>query len=127
MCVLFPSLMSSTYIASQPLGVLGSKFFQFHAVFGKNWLNNSFPHPPLALAHSSRGNPGSGTGYANLQRIIPFVYISRGMLSRYFLFMSAILLNFFVLIPKVSLRELFGLPSLAAHAQQFSLIFCDNI
>ena len=75
MYVLFPSLMSSTYMASQPLGVLGSKFFQFHAVFGKNWLNNSFPHPPLELAHPSRGNPGSGTGYANLQRIIPFVYM----------------------------------------------------
>ena len=29
---------------------LRSKFFQFHAVFWKNWLNNSFSHPPLELA-----------------------------------------------------------------------------
>ena len=105
----------------RPSGLI---FFQFHAVFwGENWLNNSFSHPPLELAPPPWGNPGSATGYPNLQRLISFVYISASMLSEYFLFMSVILLKFFVLIPKLSLRELIALPSLAAHAQQFSLIF----
>ena len=106
----------------------GSNFFSTLCSFlGENWLNNSFSHPPLELAPPPWGNPGSATGYPNLQRLISFVYISGSMLSKYFLFMSAILLKFFVLIPKLSLRELIALPSLAAHAQQFSLIFCDNI
>ena len=30
---------------------LGSKFFQFHTVLGKNWPNNSFSHPILELVH----------------------------------------------------------------------------
>ena len=33
----------------------GSKFFQFHAVFGKIWQNRKLAPPP-------RGNPGSATG-----------------------------------------------------------------
>ena len=36
----------------------GSKFFQFHAVFGKIWQNLMLaPLPP-------RGNPGSGTEWS---------------------------------------------------------------
>ena len=36
----------------------GSKFFQFHAVFGKFWENRMLP-PPGRLAPPPRGNPGS--------------------------------------------------------------------
>ena len=38
----------------------GSKFFQFHAVFGKNWQNRMLA-PPGEFAHPPRGNPGSAT------------------------------------------------------------------
>ena len=40
----------------------GSKFFQFHAVFGKIWQNRMLA-PPRELAPPSRGNPRSTTGY----------------------------------------------------------------
>ena len=39
---------------------LGSKFFQFHAVFGKFWQNRMLA-PPGELAPPPRGNPGSAT------------------------------------------------------------------
>ena len=39
----------------------GSKFFQFHAVFGKIWQNHMLV-PPGELAPPPRGNPGSATG-----------------------------------------------------------------
>ena len=39
---------------------LGSKFFQFHAVFGKIWQNLMLA-PPGELAPTPRGNPGSAT------------------------------------------------------------------
>ena len=38
----------------------GSKFFQFHAVFGKFWQNRMLS-PPGGLAPSPWGNPGSAT------------------------------------------------------------------
>ena len=38
----------------------GSKFFQFHAVFGKIWQNRMLA-PPWELAPPPRGNPGSAT------------------------------------------------------------------
>ena len=38
----------------------GSKFFQFHAVFGKIWQNRMLA-PPGQLAPPPRGNPGSAT------------------------------------------------------------------
>ena len=40
----------------------GSKFFQFHAVFGKIW-QNCMLGPPGELAPPPPGNPGSGTDY----------------------------------------------------------------
>ena len=40
---------------------LGSKFFQFHAVFGKIWQNRILAPPPGELAHPPRGDPGSAT------------------------------------------------------------------
>ena len=39
-----------------------SKFFQFHAVFGKFWQNRMLAPPPGELAPPPRGNPGSATG-----------------------------------------------------------------
>ena len=39
----------------------GSKFFQFHAVFGKIWQNDMLA-PLGELAPPPRGNPGSATG-----------------------------------------------------------------
>ena len=45
---------------------LGSKFFQFHAIFGKHWPNISFSHPPFELVPQPRGNPGSATGLSFL-------------------------------------------------------------
>ena len=39
----------------------GSKFFQFHAVFGKIWQNRMLAPPSGELAPLSRGNPGSAT------------------------------------------------------------------
>ena len=39
----------------------GSKFFQFHAVFGEIWQNRMLV-PPGELAPPPRGNPGSATG-----------------------------------------------------------------
>ena len=39
----------------------GSKFFQFHAVFGKIWQNRMLAPPPRELAPPPRGNPGSAT------------------------------------------------------------------
>ena len=39
----------------------GSKFFQFHAVFGKIWQNRMLAPPPEELAPPPRGNPGSAT------------------------------------------------------------------
>ena len=39
----------------------GSKFFQFHAVFGKIWENRMLA-PPGELAPPPRGNAGSATG-----------------------------------------------------------------
>ena len=42
----------------------GSKFFQFHAVFGKIWQNLMLAPPsPGQLAPPPRGNPGSATVY----------------------------------------------------------------
>ena len=38
----------------------GSKFFHFHAVFGKQLQNNRLAHPPWELA-APQGNPGSVT------------------------------------------------------------------
>ena len=43
-------------------GSKGSKFFQFHAVFGKVWQNRMLASPPRQLAPPPRGNPGSATG-----------------------------------------------------------------
>ena len=40
----------------------GSKFFRFHAVFGKFWQNRMLVPPPGELAPPPRGNPGSATG-----------------------------------------------------------------
>ena len=41
----------------------GSKFFQFHAVFGKCWQNRMLaPPPPGELVPPPWGNPGSATG-----------------------------------------------------------------
>ena len=41
-----------------------SKFFQFHALFGKIWQNRMLaPPPPRELAPPPWGNPGSATGY----------------------------------------------------------------
>ena len=41
----------------------GSKFFQFHAVFGKIWQNRMLaPPPPRGVGAPPRGNPGSATG-----------------------------------------------------------------
>ena len=40
----------------------GSKFFQFHAVFGKIWQNRMLA-PPGELAPPPQGNPGSATGW----------------------------------------------------------------
>ena len=42
---------------------LGSKFFQFHAVFGKFWPNPMLP--PGGLASPPRGNTGSATALHN--------------------------------------------------------------
>ena len=42
-------------------GPPGSKFFQFHAVFGKIWQNGMLA-PPEELVSPPRGNPGSATG-----------------------------------------------------------------
>ena len=39
----------------------GSKFFQFHAVFGKLWQNRMLAPSPGELAPPPRGNPGSAT------------------------------------------------------------------
>ena len=39
-----------------------SKFFQFHAIFGKVWQNRMLA-PPGGLAPQPQGNPGSATGY----------------------------------------------------------------
>ena len=39
----------------------GSKFFQFHAVFGKIWRIRMLA-PPGQFAPPPRGNPGSATG-----------------------------------------------------------------
>ena len=39
----------------------GSKFFQFHAVFGKIWQNRMLAPPPGELAPPPRGNPRSAT------------------------------------------------------------------
>ena len=44
----------------------GSKFFQFHAVFGKIGKIVCW-HPPGELAPPPRGNPGSATDYYRLQ------------------------------------------------------------
>ena len=41
--------------------LVGSKFFQFHAVFGEIWQNRMLAAPPGGLAPPSRGNPGSAT------------------------------------------------------------------
>ena len=41
----------------------GSKFFQFHAVFGKIWPNRVLAPPPGELAPPPRGNPGSATDF----------------------------------------------------------------
>ena len=40
----------------------GSKFFQFHAVFGKSWQNCMLAPQPGELAPPPRANPGSATG-----------------------------------------------------------------
>ena len=42
----------------------GSKFFQFHAVFGKFWRNRMLAPPPGELAPPPRGNPRSATEHA---------------------------------------------------------------
>ena len=39
----------------------GSKFFQFHAVFGKIWQNRMLVPSPRGLAPPPRGNPESAT------------------------------------------------------------------
>ena len=39
----------------------GSKFFQFHAVFGKFWQNCMLAPTSRGLAPRPRGNPGSAT------------------------------------------------------------------
>ena len=39
----------------------GSKFFQFHAVFGKIWQKRMLAPPPGELAPPPRGNPRSAT------------------------------------------------------------------
>ena len=45
----------------------GSKFFQFHAFFGKIWQNRMLaPPPPGELAPPPRGNPGSATAVGTL-------------------------------------------------------------
>ena len=44
----------------EPRPPWGSKFFQFHAVFGKIWQNRMLA-PPGELAPPPRGNPGSAT------------------------------------------------------------------
>ena len=42
----------------------GSKFFQFHAVFGKFWHNHMLaPPPPREFALPPRRNPGSATAF----------------------------------------------------------------
>ena len=41
----------------------GSKFFQFHAVFGKIWQNRMLAPPPGELAPPPQGNPRSATDY----------------------------------------------------------------
>ena len=47
----------------------GSKFFQFHSVFGKIWQNRMLA-PPGELAPPPRGNPGSATDSGG-SRIFP--------------------------------------------------------
>ena len=47
-------------ILDAPPSPWGSKFFQFHAVFGKFWQNRMLA-PPGELAPPPRGNPGSAT------------------------------------------------------------------
>ena len=42
-----------------------SKFFQFHAVFGKIWQNRMLA-PPRELAPPPRGNPLSATGNSGI-------------------------------------------------------------
>ena len=44
----------------------GSKFFQFHAVFGKIWQIRMLA-PPGELARPPRGNPGSATDQEELR------------------------------------------------------------
>ena len=41
----------------------GSKFFQFHAVFGKFWQNRMLAPPPGELAPPPGGNPGSANAH----------------------------------------------------------------
>ena len=43
-----------------------SNFFHFHAVFGKNWLNNRFSPPNSGVGSPSLGNPGSAIAHARL-------------------------------------------------------------
>ena len=59
------SMMHITGGSKGPQGraPLGSKFFQFHAVLGKIWPNNSFSHPSVELAYPPRGNSGSVTAH----------------------------------------------------------------
>ena len=40
---------------------VGSKFFQFHAVFGNIWQNRMLVPPPGGLVPPPRRNPGSAT------------------------------------------------------------------
>ena len=46
----------------------GSKFFPFHAVFGKFWQNRMLA-PPGELAPPPQGNPGSNTAINSIPTI----------------------------------------------------------
>ena len=56
----------------------GSKFFQFHAVFGNIWQNLMLA-PPGELVPPPRGNPGSATEGVSVWRSLSMGSQSRGL------------------------------------------------
>ena len=60
----------------------GSKFFQFHAVFGKFWQNRMLAPSPGELAPPPRGNPGSTTdNHSQLSQLNEAVILIKLFLS----------------------------------------------
>ena len=62
-------LVVMLFIDGSKWGREGSKFFQFHAVFGENWQNRMLGPLPEGLTPPRRGNPGSTTTFVTFTKI----------------------------------------------------------